>query len=177
MPQSSSRASSSRSARSRPRMSSRSRDRLDTGLSSSRRTTLSLHEKNAVAMLIDEVEKRTQIRWQVAKEWPQAGGPRSSWWAENPIWRRDYPRTNGWWKYCPPHPARRVIGSRHPNQRRYSSSEMIREACCSASGGCCANFECLAARFWLPAGFEEATAPQSPLRGHQLGYRPEDEFL
>src|SRR5580693_6149604 len=35
---------------------------------------LSAREKKAVAMLVDEVAKRTQIHWPVATEWPKAPG-------------------------------------------------------------------------------------------------------
>src|SRR4029077_13047703 len=31
-------------------------------------------EKKAVAMLVDEVAKRTQVRWPVVAEWPKAEG-------------------------------------------------------------------------------------------------------
>src|SRR5437763_7996814 len=36
---------------------------------------LSGPEKKAVAMLADEVEKRTQLRWRQESAWPAAGGP------------------------------------------------------------------------------------------------------
>src|SRR5438132_10181073 len=36
---------------------------------------LSVPEKKAVSMLLDEVQKRTQIRWATASDWPPSGQP------------------------------------------------------------------------------------------------------
>src|SRR5262245_40689188 len=36
---------------------------------------LSTPEKKAVAMLVEEVEKRTQIRWQTSSAWPDSKTP------------------------------------------------------------------------------------------------------
>src|SRR5437867_2815805 len=36
---------------------------------------LSRPEQKAVAMLVDEVERRSQVRWKVERQWPDGKGP------------------------------------------------------------------------------------------------------
>src|SRR5436190_8622005 len=62
---------------------------------------LSVRERKAVTMLTDEVEKRTQIRWQVAAEWPRADGTPVVAVGRESNLQHDYPRTKPWLKLLP----------------------------------------------------------------------------
>jgi hypothetical protein len=137
-------------------------------------TQLSGPEQKAVELLVDEVSKRTQSRWAVTHAWPTepvpviAVGPASA-----------LPRFAG--KYAaelqqdPGAPGRegyriRVKGEGDAptvlvvgNDARgvlFGVGRLLRELRLGRRD----------AR--LPAAFSVATAPKTPLRGHQLGYRP-----
>jgi hypothetical protein len=132
---------------------------------------LSLAEKNAVAMLIDEVEKRTQIRWQVAEEWLQTKGTTVVVVGREPNLKRDYSQTNRWWKQLPaapgaegyriqtPEPATVLVVGDDPRGVLFGIGRLLRE------------LRMTRGKILLPGGFQVATAPRTPLRGHQLGYR------
>jgi hypothetical protein len=132
---------------------------------------LSLREKKAVAMLIDEVEKRSQIRWQIATEWPAAQGtPVVVVGQEAPL-QRDFPQTNRWLKHLPaqpgadgfriqsPEPATVLIVGNDPRGVLFGIGRLLCE------------LRMARGKILLPGGFQLATAPRTPLRGHQLGYR------
>jgi hypothetical protein len=131
---------------------------------------LSEPEEKAIAMLIDEVEKRTQIRWQRAERFPKRAtvvvavgrsaahevltltGPEGGDKAEGyRIWSfRD--REFAIPTVCVAgHDARGVL---------------------FGVGGLLRKLELSKHKATLPADIRVATAPQMPLRGHQLGYRP-----
>ena len=112
-------------------------------------------EKKAVTMLVEEVEKRTEIRWPQASAIPagpapaivieRGGGPREG-------YRIRVKSGRG-------APAVFVTG----NDARgvlFGIGRLLRAMRMSKG------------RVTLPDGFHVATAPAYPLRGHQLGYRP-----
>jgi hypothetical protein len=133
---------------------------------------LSPREGKAVTMLVQEVAKRTQIEWQVTREWPAAAGlPVIAVGTEETL-KRSFPQTASWLKrltaptgaegyrvQTETGPTVLVVG----NDSRgllFGIGRLLRELRMSRG------------EIRLPSGFEEASAPQFALRGHQLGYRP-----
>ena len=135
---------------------------------------LSRSEEKAVVMLIEEVEKRSQIRWPRAETWPSKApsiiavglasrgkdfaGPRAAVFAADgastkPEGFRILTRTNSG------APTVFVLG----NDARgvlFGVGHLLRSLRMSAH------------EISLVDGFDVTTAPRYPLRGHQLGYRP-----
>jgi hypothetical protein len=133
---------------------------------------LSPPEKTAVAMLVDEVGKRTALRWEVAAAWPSAAVPVIAV-GQADVLRGAVPRgLAGTDRLGAPQaregyriavadgaPAVFVVGS----DRRgvlFGVGRLLRE------------LRMARGRVLLPGSFQVATAPKYPLRGHQLGYRP-----
>ncbi len=134
---------------------------------------LSGREKKAVMMLVEEVEKRTRVRWAVTNAWPEANvpviavgsrstlkqfaGPYSKELAES--------RANGPEGYRlvskrgAANPAVFVIGD-DPRGVLFGVGRLLREL--RLEPGSVSSEDNL----------EIATSPKYPLRGHQLGYRP-----
>lgn len=134
---------------------------------------LSAQEQKAVTMLVEEVEKRTHIRWPVTEHWPSnipviAVGPRSELSAfAGPfaleLERRSQPPAPEGYrlraKETRGNPAALVIG----NDARgvlFGVGRLLRELRMERGSAT------------LPAGLDIQTAPKYKLRGHQLGYRP-----
>jgi hypothetical protein len=135
---------------------------------------LSGPEQKAVAMLVEEVAKRTQVRWPVAHSWPAgeapvvAVGPASSLAAFGGKYARELAPERG--KAAPEGfhlvtrrngsaPAVFVIG----NDARgvlFGVGRLLRALRMSRQS------------VGLPQELDIATAPRCPLRGHQMGYRP-----
>jgi hypothetical protein len=135
---------------------------------------LSRSEEKAVAMLIEEVEKRSQIRWPRNAAWPSNAtsvvvvGPASRWKdlagpdgmtladdsaAKRPEGFRILTRTNA------PAPTVFVLG----NDSRgvlFGVGHLLRSLRMSPQ------------QIFLADDFNVTTAPRYALRGHQLGYRP-----
>ncbi len=129
---------------------------------------LSVAEEKAVVMLIDEVEKRTQIRWERADRWPKKAaavvvvgrsGTADLWMRDPPdggdqpesyrIWTardRDFPTV-----CIAGHDARGVL---------FGVGHLLRK------------LEMSKHKASLPTELRIAAVPQTTLRGHQLGYRP-----
>jgi hypothetical protein len=131
-------------------------------------------EKNAVAMLLDEVEKRTQVRWDVASRWPS--------------------------KFCPVlvigdatevKSIARVVGAQFAHSKEALQREGFRieievlsrepviwvagndpRGTLYAVGRLLRALNMEKHKVTLPADFQTTSAPQVLLRGHQLGYRP-----
>jgi hypothetical protein len=136
--------------------------------------TLSRQEQKAIALLVEEAEKRTQVRWETATNWPtgpatviavgQAGvlasfsGPRASKWAaEPPRSEREGFRIRV--QSAPPTPTVFIAG----NDARgvlFGVGHLLR------------NLHLTKGAASLPDDFAVTTAPKYALRGHQLGYRP-----
>ena len=133
---------------------------------------LSPREKKAVAMLVEEVAKRTQIYWPVTTEWPKTLGVPVIAVGREPNLKHDYPQTAPWLtRLAAPAgaegyrvqtetgPTVLVVGN-DPRGVLFGIGRLLRE------------LRMARRKIELPAGFEEASSPQVALRGHQLGYRP-----
>jgi hypothetical protein len=129
-------------------------------------------EQKAVELLIEDVTRRSGIRWKVVHEWPRESspvvavgpisapdrftGPYSVWVRSSPERRpaegyKIRTETKG--------PAVLVVG----NDSRgvlFGVGRLLRELRTTRD------------RILLPAGFNVTTSPTYRLRGHQLGYRP-----
>jgi hypothetical protein len=131
-------------------------------------------EQKAVQMLIEEVEKRSRIRWERANAWPRqkqalvvvgpVAGVRALT-AAHGIALDEKQGSGGREGYRigvagqKDAPVVWVAG----NDSRgvlFGVGRLLRELRCERD------------RVTLPEGFHAATAPHTPLRGHQLGYRP-----
>src|SRR6185369_3401001 len=137
-------------------------------------TILSIPEKKVVAMLVEEVEKRTQVRWQTAISWPDSKTPIialgqtsvlnsfAGKYAEELSSDRGVNGTEGFRirvKSGKETPAVFIIG----NDARgvlYGVGYLLRHLRMEKGS------------VSLPDDFSVSTAPKYPLRGHQLGYRP-----
>lgn len=136
---------------------------------------LNKQEKKAVALLLDEVEKRTLIRWEVTSAWPAesipviAAGPASSLaqfagpYATQFGDRHSPTGAEGYQilvaKSGRSSPAVFVIG----NDSRgvlFGVGRLLRE------------MHMTRGRITLADDLNISTAPKFPIRGHQLGYRP-----
>jgi hypothetical protein len=128
-------------------------------------------EENAVVMLLAEVEKRSQVRWRRAASWPDAAGPVIA------------VAAAGAWKALPgkepPAPGAdgRPEGFRIRTETR-GGAPLVWVSGNDARGVLYGVGRLLRAlrierrSIRLPAGFAADAAPRTPLRGHQLGYRP-----
>jgi hypothetical protein len=125
----------------------------------------------AVALLIDEVARRSQVRWQSAAEWPGGAGVPVIAVGHAASLERTDPRVAGWLKRLPavarpegfrvltPAPATVLVVGNDERGVLFGVGRLLRELRFARGS------------IRLPAGFEVATAPETALRGHQLGYR------
>ena len=135
---------------------------------------LSRPEQKAVALLVEDVERRAGVRWEIVHRWPGANsaaaviavgqvaavkefsapfapGPGAGSQPKGPEGYHIRAEASG--------PAVFVVG----NDARgvlFGVGRLLRELRTSQG------------RVLLPAAFEVSTSPRYPLRGHQLGYRP-----
>lgn len=136
---------------------------------------LSVQESHAIDLLLDEIEKRTLIRWEVTNEWPSGSGPVVA------VGPRD--KVEG---FAGPHAQ--TVRSRPA----FTAAEGFEIFTLNAQGGSPAVFvlgndargvlygcgrllrELTMRRHELVLANADSiqTAPEVPLRGHQLGYRP-----
>ncbi len=109
-------------------------------------------EQRAVRMLVDEVEKRTQTRWEVAATRPAAPAPAVVIANAGTGAAEGYRiRTEGSSVLVTANDARGVL---------FGAGHLLRA------------MRMRRGHAELPEGFRVETAPRNPLRGHQLGYRP-----
>ncbi|MCA9160514.1 MAG: hypothetical protein KDA72_19420, partial [Planctomycetales bacterium] len=133
---------------------------------------LSPRETKAVSMLVEEVAKRSQIQWSVSHDWPEPSQLPVIAVGRDDNLRRDFPHTvagldripapsgaEGYRVQTEPHSTVLVVGN-DPRGVLFGVGRLLRELRMSRG------------EIRLPANFEEASAPQFSLRGHQLGYRP-----
>src|SRR5262245_29582182 len=112
-------------------------------------------ENKAVQMLIEEVEKRTQVRWRRVNDAPGEGVPfisinRAP--AKRPLPREGYQiKSAGNTVSILGNDARGVL---------FGVGRLLR------------SLRMTKRKITLPADLDIVTAPKYPLRGHQLGYRP-----
>src|SRR4051794_37906157 len=132
---------------------------------------LSGPEKKALSMLLDEVGRRSGVRWEVAPTLPdhapviavgqepalRAKGPRLEEW----LTRHPAPSGSEGYRLLSEGDDRSVlVVGNDPRGVLFGVGRLLRE------------LRITRGRVLLPAGLRLATAPRSPLRGHQLGYRP-----
>ncbi|MHC5541253.1 regulatory protein RecX, partial [Singulisphaera rosea] len=129
-------------------------------------------EKKAVSVLVEEVQKRTLVRWAVSESWPEgqrpviAVGPVSTLpklagrFAEKFNADDVHPRHEGFRiRTESDGPAVFVIG----NDERgvlFGVGRLLRE------------LRMTRGKVLSPAGWDVTSSPKYPVRGHQLGYRP-----
>jgi hypothetical protein len=136
---------------------------------------LSRQEAKAVTLLVEEVQKRTQIRWEVSHSWPAdstaviAVGPAASLKSfagpfSSKLEARPAVKGKDGYRVCVERegrgaPAVFVVGT-DARGVLFGVGRLLRELRMGRG------------RVTLPDGLDLATAPKYPLRGHQLGYRP-----
>jgi hypothetical protein len=133
---------------------------------------LSGPERNAVTMLVEEVEKRTQVRWPVAERWPDGA---------RPVIAVGTAATAAQW--AGPHAA--TLGATGPLAAEgfrmrvgTGSAPAVLVAGNDARGvlfgigRLLQELRMSRGRVRLPQALEVTTAPRLRLRGHQMGYRP-----
>src|SRR5262245_10033921 len=137
-------------------------------------STMTITERTAVRVLVEEIEKRTTVRLSVASQWPAdtvpviAIGPlaTASGWAAAGV--RNIPPAS-----APGVEGYRIIvsaGARtaptvlvlgaDPRGVLFGAGRLLRE------------LEMTRGSVQVPASFSTVSTPQVALRGHQLGYRP-----
>jgi hypothetical protein len=135
---------------------------------------LSRAEEKAVAMLIEEVEKRSQIRWSRASAWPsnaaavigvgpaprwkEFGGPHAAMLAED----SNATRAEGFriFSHTNSGPPTLFIVGNDSRGLLFGVGQLLR------------SLRMAPGKISLPDRFKVTSAPRYPLRGHQLGYRP-----
>lgn len=135
---------------------------------------VSKSEKKAVAMLVDEVEKRTQIRWQTNTSWPSDSTPVI---AVGPV--SDLRAFAG--KYSSKFSAEKGVSSAEGYRIRIERDESRTAIFIIGNdsrgvlfgiGHLLRTLHMRKGSITLPENLSIATVPRYALRGHQLGYRP-----
>ena len=108
-------------------------------------------ESKAVTMLVEEVEKRTQIRWPVVRTSPAGAAPKV-------VIARGNGAPEGYGIRVQQRSV--VITGNDARGVLFGVGRLLRELRMEPG------------RVSLPDDFSVTTAPKYPLRGHQLGYRP-----
>jgi hypothetical protein len=129
-------------------------------------------EEKAAAMLVEEVGRRTQVRWDIARGWPDRPGPVIAVGQEAGL-RAIEPRIGGWLgPNAVPQAAEGfriqvvadekvvLVVGKDPRGVLFGVGRLLRE------------LRMAKRQVWVPERFGIATAPRYRLRGHQLGYRP-----
>jgi hypothetical protein len=133
-------------------------------------TGASAREKNAVRMLVEEVEKRTQVHWSASDTWPEGPGPRIVVGSITALNAFEGPhrraleafdsQAEGYRIRVLPNGPVVVVAGSDERGVLFGVGRLLRELRMGSG------------RAQLPAGLEVDAAPRYPLRGHQLGYRP-----
>ncbi|MBX6314733.1 MAG: hypothetical protein IRY99_17730, partial [Isosphaeraceae bacterium] len=130
-------------------------------------------EAKAVAMLVEEVERRSLVRWEVTPTWPDEPEAIVIAVGQEPALRAQYPQLAPSLARNPApkgsegyriqtegdEHAIAIIGN-DPRGVLFGVGRLLRE------------LRMARGQVLIPEGFRLATAPRYPLRGHQLGYRP-----
>ncbi|HEY6271569.1 MAG TPA: hypothetical protein VIX19_06185 [Terriglobales bacterium] len=137
--------------------------------------TLSARERKAVQVLVEEVEKRTQIRWTVVEDLT----PEESSAVVVGSWRalRESHSKSPGGLVTPSGPATAAEGYRLRAAGRSKAPLVVVEGADDRGvlfgvGGLLRALRMSKGRAVLPGPLEVSTAPKYRLRGHQLGYRP-----
>ncbi|MEA3366102.1 MAG: hypothetical protein U9Q79_10740, partial [Candidatus Hydrogenedentes bacterium] len=130
-------------------------------------------EKMAATVLVEEVKKRTGLKWAQSAEWPDEGPLIVIALAEtNPPWPHQIPQREG--QGLPEHNAE---GFRLFVQKDTDHSPIVWIIGADARGTLFGAGEFLRRMAWnqgkvqIEAGLDICTSPAYPIRGHQLGYR------
>lgn len=126
-------------------------------------------EAKAVQMLVEEVEKRTRVRWPVRQAAPKEGRPTILVGLASALPQATEPGSDGTWNA----PEGYLIRT-NPNARPSQVTVVGAGArgLLFGIGRLLRNLRMERDRITLPADLRIASRPFSPLRGHQLGYRP-----
>jgi len=135
---------------------------------------LSRPEQKAVAMLLDEVEKRTAVRWAEAGQWPTDGRPVIG-----------LGQVSAWPSFAGPFAAEASmpVGMLRPEGFHLRTASRPKASALFLVGHdprgvlfgvgyLLRHLEMSPGRVQMADGVAVATAPRYALRGHQLGYRP-----
>jgi hypothetical protein len=127
-------------------------------------------ERTAAAMLVDEIANRCGLRLSISTSWPERGSVIAiTSERQVPAWKRAIPvrsggaetRAEGYRLFTERAAASPVVWIAGANARGalFGAGRLLRELDWAQDD------------LWLDAPLDIATAPQYPIRGHQLGYR------
>jgi len=130
-------------------------------------------EKMAATALVEEVEKRTGLKWTKTSKWPESGPV---------IAISSQKQGQGWNKTLPARDGENLPEDRaegfwlHVDKSSGDAPVVWIQAadprgCLFGVGALLRRLDWQEGKARLPAGLNIATAPVSPIRGHQLGYR------
>jgi hypothetical protein len=130
-------------------------------------------EQAAAHVLVEEVEKRTGLRWETTTTWPKRG---------TVIALSSGSDQAGWPQACPRRrgadlPEDRPEGFRLKADASNQNQTVVWIQGGNSRGALFGVGQLLRSAQWakgsfkVPAGLDVATAPAQPIRGHQLGYR------
>lgn len=133
---------------------------------------LSGPERKAVAMLIEEVERRSGVGWETATAWPENATAIIAVGREADLRSLD-PRLATWLDRIaePEGKEGYRVGTAAADHAVFVVGNDSRGVLFGV-GRLLREFRIGPGRILLPKDFQIATAPRYPLRGHQLGYRP-----
>jgi hypothetical protein len=111
-------------------------------------------EKKAVTLLVEEVEKRSQVRWEVRPDAPAAGTPS----IQLALGSTQAGKAEGY---------RITVGAQSVQITGQDPRGVL-----YGVGGLLRQLRVTRGHVEVPDGWSQETAPRYPIRGHQLGYRP-----
>ncbi len=134
---------------------------------------LDYREKKAVAMLVEEIQKRTSVRLLVRSDWPAELGSPVILVGRNEVIRKEFPQAfegkialnvpqkpESFAIGASSHPPRVVVSGNDTRGLFFGIGRLLRELAMTRG------------KVALGGDFSIATSPAVALRGHQLGYRP-----
>jgi hypothetical protein len=135
---------------------------------------LSVPEKKAVALLCDEVEKRTQIRWPVSESWPSEAVPVVAVGRDEALkgYEKHFAQVPGEDKPKAGAEGYRIVSGTSGGVPVVRVAGNDARGVLYGVGRLLRNLVMEKRKITLVGGFTVASAPHYPLRGHQLGYRP-----
>ena len=111
-------------------------------------------EKKAVTLLVEEVEKRSQVRWEIRPDAPSAGTPS----IQLALGSTQAGKAEGYRIHSDAQSVQ--ITGQDPRGVLYGVGGLLRQ------------LRMTRGHVEVPDGWSQETAPRYPIRGHQLGYRP-----
>ncbi|MGO8901018.1 MAG: hypothetical protein ACLQU5_22085, partial [Isosphaeraceae bacterium] len=129
-------------------------------------------ERKAVELLVEDVTRRSGIRWKMLSRWPDVPGPVVAVGSSAAARAFTGPFAEFFGAGTRPRPAEGyrirtedqgpavLVAGNDARGVLFGVGRLLRE------------LRTTAGRVLIPAGFQLETAPKYPLRGHQLGYRP-----